>query len=167
MFTKVDLSNYKMKLKGAESLNEILGFEGKVSTLMFSIFREKLEAISIFDFKVRTYRPVKDRINGTLSFLYTLYYSYLYSEVISEGLDPYVSFLHTKRGTHSAFVSDMMEEARVYLTWLLFNFIEDIYSDGYRDNYLTFEGRRVVLKEFDNFIESYENSLLKEVKEML
>jgi len=134
---------------------------------MFAKFKEELEKREIFEFKKRTYRPVEDRINGVLSFLYTLYYSYLYAEVIAEGLDPYVSFLHIKRGTHAALVSDLMEEARVLLTWLLLEFIEEIYEDKFEELYLTPEGRKIVLKEFDAFVQSYENSVLTTIKEML
>jgi CRISPR-associated protein Cas1 len=165
--TKNSLKRYKNKLEEVNTLNEILGVEGGASNYMFSKFKEKLEEKSIFEFKKRTYRPVEDKINGVLSFLYTLYYSYLYAEIIAEGLDPYISFLHIKRGTHSAFVSDMMEEARVFLTWLLLEFIEEIYDDKFEELYLNIEGRKIVLKYFDKFLLEYENSILKEIKELL
>ena len=162
-----NLNRYKEKLKDVKSLNEILGIEGSVSSLFFREFKENLEKREIFEFKKREYRPVKDRINGVLSFLYTLYYNYLYSEVIANGLDPYVGFLHIKRGRHAVFVSDMMEEARVELTWLLFDFIDEIYPDRFEGLFLDKKGRKIVLKFFDEFVYRYENTLLKKTKEML
>ncbi len=102
-----------------------------------------------------------------MSFLYTLFYSYSYAESISQGLDPYISFLHIKRGTHASFVSDIMEEARVYLTWMLLEFINEIYPNKFEELYLNSDGRKIGLKRFDEFVANYENSLLKEVKDML
>ncbi len=165
--TQNSLLRYKKKINNCKNLNELLGIEGGASNYMFSIFKKELIKRNITEFQKRDYRPVKDRINGVLSFLYTLYYSYLYAEVIAEGLDPYVSFLHVKRGTHSAFVSDVMEEARVYLTWLLFEFIEEIYPNQFEGLFLNIEGRKTLLHYFDNFISNYENRLLSEIKEML
>ena len=155
------------KLKECKSLNEILGVEGIVSTYMFSKFKEELESNGIFDFKKREYRPVKDRVNGVLSFLYTLYYSYLFSEVVSNGLDPYIGFLHIKRGRHSAFVSDMMEDARVRLTFLAIEILKDVYEDGFDGLYLTNDARRILLNRFDEFIQWYENRLFEDFKELL
>lgn len=161
------MDRYKKKIEKVKTLNEILGIEGSASAYMFLKFKEELEKIGIFEFTKRVYRPVKDRINGLLSFLYTLYYSYLYGEVISEGLDPFIGFLHIKRGKHAVFVSDMMEEARVELTFLAVEILKDIYEDGFEGIYLNSDARKYVLRKFDKFILNYENSLLKEVKEQL
>ena len=161
------LNRYKLKLENVNTLNEILGVEGSSSIYMYKKFREELQNIGIDEFQKREYRPVKDRVNGILSFLYTLYYSFLHSVVVSEGFDPYIGFLHIKRGKHSAFVSDMMEEARIYLTKLAVEILEEVYPEGFDGIYLDYEARKIVLKKFDNFIETYENSLLKEIKEKL
>jgi CRISPR-associated protein Cas1 len=161
------MDRYKKKIEKVKTLNEILGIEGSASAYMFLKFKEELEKIGIFEFTKRVYRPVKDRINGLLSFLYTLYYSYLYGEVISEGFDPFIGFLHIKRGKHAVFVSDMMEEARVELTFLAVEILKDIYEDGFEGIYLNSDARKYVLRKFDKFILNYENSLLKEVKERL
>ena len=161
------MDRYKNQLNETNNLNSILGIEGNASIYMFKKFREKLEEIGISDFKKREYHPVKDKINGLLSFLYSLYYTYLYTEIISEGFDPYIGFLHIKRGKHAVFVSDMMEEARVKLTFLAVDILKDIYEDGFDELYLNTESRKFVLKEFDNFLNSYENTLLRDTKEKL
>lgn len=158
------LNRYKERLSKCTSLDEILGVEGSSSNYMFRKFKEDLEKIGIKEFQKREYRPVRDRVNGVLSFLYSLYYGFLFSEVISCGFDPYAGIVHKKRGKHAVFVSDMMEEARVYLTKLAFLILQEIYKDGFVGLYLNDEARRFVLKEFDEFILSYENSLLKEFK---
>jgi len=166
-YLKKSLNRYKEKLKSTNSLDEILGIEGSCSSYMFRKFRENLENIGITEFKKREYRPVKDRVNGLLSFLYSMYYAFLFSEVISLGFDPYAGIVHKKRGKHAVFVSDMMEEARVYLTKLAIFILKDIYPDGFDGLYLNNEARKFVIKEFDEFLISYENSLLREFKEKL
>jgi len=166
-FVGRSLYRHIKKLEDCKSLNEILGVEGIVSTYMFSKLKKELEAYGIFDFKKREYRPVKDRVNGVLSFLYTLYYSYLFAEIVSEGMDPYIGFLHIKRGRHAAFVSDMMEEARVELTELSIEILSEVYNDGFDGLYLTNDARRILLNKFDEFVQWYENSLFDGFKELL
>jgi len=161
----VDLSFAKFKLLKAMSLNEILGIEGIISKLMFDKFKKELRMLGIKDFKKRTYNPPTDRINGVLSFLYTLYYSFVFSEIIANGFDPYIGFLHRKRGTHAVFASDVMEEARVLLTFESIELIKSLYPHSFDGLYLNLEGRKKLLKFFDRFIENYDNTILKTFKE--
>jgi len=166
-FVGRSLGRYKVRLRECKSLNEVFGVEGAVSTLMFNRFKEELEENGIFDFKKREFRPVKDRVNGVLSFLYTLYYAYLFSEVVSCGMDPYIGFLHIKRGRHAAFVSDMMEDARVKLTEIAIDILQEVYEDGFEGLYLNSEARRYVLGVFDDFVQWYENDLFEDFKDLL
>ena len=166
-FSEKSLNRYKKKLQEVDNLQSILGVEGSASTYMFEKFKNSLNEMMIFDFTSRSYRPVKDKINGLLSFLYTMYYNFLFAEVVGAGFDAYIGFLHIKRGRHCALVSDLMEEARVYLTKLAIEILDEIYQDGFEGLYLTNEARKFVIKKFDEFIISYENNLIKEVKEKL
>ena len=151
----------KKDFKDIKSYQELLGVEGISSNLMFQIFKKELESLGIREFKKREYRPVKDRVNGILSFLYTLYYSFIYGELVSFGFDPYAGFLHRKRGQHAVLCSDVMEEARVYLTKLAIEILKDIYPKGFEGIYLDKEGRKFLLSKFDNFVLNYENRILK------
>ncbi len=163
----LELGIMKAKLRNANKLNEVLGIEGNASKYMFEIFKKELRKRDIKEFVKRAYNPPPDRINGLLGFLYTLYYSYVFSEIIANGFDPYIGFLHQKRGTHAVFASDVMEEARVKLTFLALSILDKVYPDKFEEKYLSLEGRREVLREFDKFIEKYENSILKEFKDMV
>ncbi len=122
-FTGQDLSDYLQMLKNTESYNQILGIEGNVSALFFDHFKEYLKDKDL-GFERRQYNPPSDPVNALLSLTYSLFYSFLFSIALSKGYDPYVGFLHRKRGTHAAFVSDVMEAFRVDLTrfvGILFN----------------------------------------------
>ena len=151
----------KKDFKEIKTYQELLGVEGIFSAAMFEKFKKELNKLGIKEFKKREYRPVKDRVNGLLSFLYTLYYSFVYADLVSLGFDPYVGFLHRKRGEHAVLCSDVMEEARVYLTKLALDILKNIYSNGFDGIYLNNEARKKVILEFDKFIINYENSILK------
>jgi CRISPR-associated protein Cas1 len=166
-FVNRRMNKYKEMLNECKTLNQILGIEGLSSRYMYEKFRELLKSINIDEFKKRAYNPAPDRINGLLSFLYTLYYAFLHSEVIALGFDPFIGFLHIKRGKHSVFVSDMMEEARVLLTNLTYEILRDLGTEIFNGKYLSKDGKKEVLKKFDKFILNYENVLLKELKEKL
>ena len=161
------LARYLKKIGDVKNHDELMGIEGKASLYMFEKFRENLEKEGIYDFERRMHRPVKDRVNGLLSFLYTLYYALMYSLLISEGFDPYISFLHVKRGKHVSLASDLMEVGRVKLTFLAIDILKEIYKDGFVGLYLNDEARRFVLREFDKFVIDYENLLIKDVKGLL
>lgn len=166
-FAQRSLDRYKIKLEGVESMEIILGIEGSATLHMFSKFRNRLEAVGIDEFKKREYRPVKDRVNALLSFLYTMYYSFVFAQLIKDGFDPYFSFLHKKRGAHATLASDVMEPARVELTALALDILPKIYSDGFKGVYLDFKEKQLVCKEFAKFLANYENTLIKEIKGML
>ena len=166
-FANRKMNKHKEMLKDCKTLNQILGVEGLSSRYMYEKFKQLLSDIGIDEFKKRAYNPAPDRINGLLSFLYTLYYSFLHSEVIASGFDPFIGFLHIKRGKHSVFVSDMMEEARVFLTNLAYEILKDLGVEIFDGIYLSKDGKKEVIKKFDEFILSYENTLLKDVKDRL
>ena len=128
------LNRYTKKVENVDNLDSLRGVEGAVSLYLFKKLREDLKSVGI-EFERRSYNPPKDEVNSLLSLVYTLYYGYLYSIVLSSGLDPYIGFLHQKRGTHAPFVSDLMEPQRAKLT----NFVAELFLK-----------REVTLKDFDS-----------------
>ncbi len=124
-YSGLDLTFLKEKLLYVSTYNEILGIEGKASALFFEFFRKKLN--NKYGFKERKYYPSPDPVNSILSLIYTLYHNVLYSIVVSKGFDPYIGFLHRKRGIHSAFVSDIIEFSRPALSM----YVLDLFNGGY------------------------------------
>ena len=111
----IDLDYFKIKVDQVNNYAVLLGLEGQVSKIMFQKFEEMIEPTS-FNFKERNYHPPKDEVNALLSFVYTLGYNLSTALILLKGFDPYVSFLHSKRGAHAAFSSDLMEIIRPKLT---------------------------------------------------
>ena len=165
-FLKVSLNRYKEKLSFAKSLNEVLGIEGACSAYFFRKIKEVLNANGI-EFEKREYRPIKDRVNGLFSFVYYLYYTFLHSIVLNEGYDPYIGFLHRKRGQHMAFVSDLMEVYRVVLTEFVVELLvnKKINEDDFKDLYLTYEGRKKFVRFYLDLIDRMNHTkFLREIE---
>ena len=120
----INLDEHKKALQKAQNINTILGIEGGASTKMFERFRKLLKNINL-EFTRRTYNPPKDPINSILSSAYMFFYNGLVPEVLSWGFDPYLSFLHRKKGVHHAFVSDLMEIIRPSITINVYRFLQN------------------------------------------
>lgn len=119
------MQRYSELAKSSDTLDSLMGIEGSATLYMFEKIRSELTEIGI-EFGARSYHPPKDEVNSLLSFVYTLHYTYIYSLLLSRGLDPYIGFLHHKRGKHAALVSDVMESQRVQLT----RFVADLFLEG-------------------------------------
>lgn len=138
-----NLNSFKTLLDKAQTLSEIMGVEGVVSKHMFEVLSRKLEGTP-FEFNGRNYRPPKDMVNALLSFSYTLVYNLSLSIVVCKGFDPYTSFLHTGRGSHASFVSDIMEPVRPLVTNLVF---ENLSSGNFSPNEGNIDGGYFILKQ--------------------
>ncbi|RME08360.1 MAG: CRISPR-associated endonuclease Cas1, partial [Aquificota bacterium] len=107
----VNLEYMRTMAERADSIEELMGYEGIASRYMFeSLSRE------IPQFSGRNYRPPKDHVNALLSLVYNIAYYQARSLLLTLGLDPYLSFLHSRRGRHASFASDIMEPLRPFLT---------------------------------------------------
>lgn len=135
-------------------LDVLRGIEGRAAQQYFSVFdmmilREK----EIFTFEGRSKRPSIGRVNGLLSFAYTLLAHDCASAVESVGLDAYVGFLHRDRPGRASLALDLMEELRsVYVDRFVLSLINNRVVKGSefveKENgvmYLSEEARRNVL----------------------
>jgi len=97
-------------------LDGLRGLEGDAARIYFSVFDHLiLGQKDTFTFHERSRRPPLDRVNGLLSFLYTLLLHDVRSALESVGLDPAVGFLHRDRPGRPGLALDLMEEFRPFL----------------------------------------------------
>ncbi|MCD7844277.1 MAG: type I-C CRISPR-associated endonuclease Cas1c [Oscillospiraceae bacterium] len=95
------------------SLESLRGLEGAAATVYFGVVNELiLNHQEAFSFQGRSRRPPLDRINGLLSFVYTLLAHDCASALETVGLDSYVGFLHRDRPGRTSLALDLMEELR-------------------------------------------------------
>jgi len=114
----LELDREKELLRESQDLDTVRGIEGNASRKMFQRVKEELSETE-FTFSGRAYNPPPDEVNALLSLAYTMVYLTALPVVVTLGYDPYIGFLHSKRGTHAAFCSDVMEPIRPSITYSL------------------------------------------------
>lgn len=105
------------RLKDAPDLETIRGHEGESARAYFQVFDLMVKENARADFTMngRNRRPPIDRVNGILSFLYTLLLHDCVSAAEGVGLDSQMGFLHALRPGRPALGLDLMEELRALL----------------------------------------------------
>lgn len=106
------------KVPKAESLQELLGFEGAIAAHYFRSFGTMLKPRDIdtsWDFESRNRRPPRDPVNTLLSFGYALLAKECTVALLSEGLDPWWGLYHQPRHGRPALALDLMEPFRPVL----------------------------------------------------
>lgn len=134
----------------------IMGIEGNCAKAYFGIFdRLILHQKEDFRMQSRTKRPPLDRVNATLSFLYTIATSSYASALESVGLDSYAGFYHALRSGRCSLACDLVEEIRSVIERMVLTMINlkqlkacdfEIQVSG--AVYLNKEGKRKVLTEW-------------------
>ena len=150
----LELDREKELLAEAKDLDTIRGIEGNASRKMFQKVKEELLETE-FTFNGRAYNPPPDEVNALLSFAYTMVYATTLPPVVALGYDPYIGFLHSKRGTHAAFCSDVMEPIRPLITYAL---VEEIKRQLFKreDFEETLKGYRLKEEALNRFLNWYE-----------
>ena len=107
------MSVYSKKINEAKTIEELMGIEGFLAKMYYQGVNFMID--EDYYFNQRTKRPPKDPFNAVLSFGYTLLHYEIFTTVVSKGLNPYASFLHSDRHKHPALCSDLIEEWRPIL----------------------------------------------------
>lgn len=95
----------------AESVDEILGYEGNAAKSYFACL-PRLAENEDFAFEGRSTHPPRDPFNSMISYGYSLLHRNIIGTVERHGLHPYFAFMHQLKGGHAALASDLIEELR-------------------------------------------------------
>lgn len=114
MQTIIDKMSRNIKrIDEIDSIDGLMGIEGYLARLYYQAINMIID--KEFAFEKRTKRPPKDPFNAIISFGYTLLHYEIFTTLVTKGLNPYASFLHSDRHKHPALCSDLMEEWRPIL----------------------------------------------------
>ncbi len=97
-------------IDGAETTNELLGIEGKCSSIYFHSYGHMFKGD--FEFHGRNRRPPKDPINVIISLGYTFLTKEICATLEAESFEPYLGFLHGIRYGRKSLALDVIEEFR-------------------------------------------------------
>ena len=164
----LELDREKELLAGAKDLDTIRGIEGNASRKMFQKVKDELSETE-FTFNGRAYNPPPDEVNALLSFAYTMVYLTTLPPVVALGYDPYIGFLHAKRGTHAAFCSDVMEPVRPLITYTLVEGIKRklFKRDDFEETLKGYRLKEEPLGRFLNWFERETPKVLEKISQTL
>lgn len=111
-----ELQEGLLKIRTVDNIDQLWGIEGELASRYFSVFDELiLNQKDDFIFQTRNRRPPMDRVNALLSFAYAVVERECANALRSDGLDPFVGFMHTDRPGRESMALDIMEEFRSIL----------------------------------------------------
>ncbi|MCX7991570.1 MAG: CRISPR-associated endonuclease Cas1 [Proteobacteria bacterium] len=119
--TMEQLKEHLKKVDKLITLEEIRGYEGRVSRIIFSLFSDHTKAD---EFKItKRDRLRKDYINTLLNFGYHLLFVRINMLVRSKNLNPYLGFLHYSTDDYEQFVCDIQEIFRARIDKIILKLI--------------------------------------------
>jgi len=150
------LDNYRKVLDAASSTEEVMSIEAHVRKVYYSNWAD----ITGWDFEGRTKRPPSNALNALISFGNALTYTTVLKEIHRTALNPTISYLHEPSERRYSLALDIAEIFKpVFVDRLIFRLInlnmlqEKHFDTNTNSAYLTEEGRRLFVKEFEGFIE--------------
>jgi len=136
--------------------NSLLGLEGSISKIYFSMLR--LFTPKAFAFEKRSRRPAMDFFNAGLNYLYGMTYSIVEGGIYAKGLDPYSGFLHTDNYRKPSLVFDLIEPVRPLIDkmWMRLLLEGEINEKHFikkeQGFWLSKEGKRIVIPAFNDYL---------------
>ena len=109
----IEMQNMHKKLLIAESIEQVMGYEGTAAKIYFRTLGELIDPE--FKFSGRSRRPPLDPFNSMISLGYSIIMNELYGKIEGKGLNPYFGLMHKDREKHPTLASDLMEEWRAVL----------------------------------------------------
>ena len=105
------LKMYRKKLPLAQSVDELMGWEGIASRTYFSAYPLLLDT-SLWPWQGRNRRPPKEPVNALLSYGYAFLEREVRLAVLGARLDVRIGFLHSNNGRKDSLAYDLMEPFR-------------------------------------------------------
>jgi CRISPR-associated protein Cas1 len=151
--SSIDLRN--KEIDNCHTISELMGIEGNIKNDYFKSMDEKLPE----QFKIikRTRQPPENKANAIISYLNSVMYSIVSSEIFSTHLHPALSFLHEpfeRRTSLSLDISELFKPLvcdRVFLKLTRLKMLNetDFIEEKVGGIFLSENGRKKVIKEFD------------------
>lgn len=87
-----DIENYKKQISNAQSIQELMGYEGNIRHRYYEAWPILIN--QSIDFEKRVMHPPDNMINSLISFVNSLIYTKTLTEVYQTQLNPTISYLH-------------------------------------------------------------------------
>lgn len=170
----VRLGNDKLPLmetqiNSAKNIQELMGIEGNIHIRYLEILDQKLPAK--FKINSRTRRPPTNYTNSMMSYIYSVLYGIVASEIFGTHLSPSISFLHELSERRSSLALDIAEIFRpIFCDRTILRLVNlkiidenDFVTDG--GVFMNEKGKRKLLQELDKKLQetTYVKTLRRKV----
>ena len=156
--TMNEVTSLIKKIESAEKITALMGLEGNIHKVYYSAWNIIID--QEIDFNKRVKRPPDNMINTLISYLNSLVYTTVLSEIYKTQLDPTISYLHepgTSRYSLSLDIAEIFKPLiadRLIFSLLNKNQIQEKHFTK-KLNYLYLEeaGSKTILSEYDKSLQ--------------
>lgn len=148
------IDTYKDKLENQKKIAALMGIEGNIREVYYRAFNKIVD--QEINFEKRVKHPPDNMINTMISFLNSMVYTTVLSEIYKTQLSPLVSFLHEPGERRFSLSLDIAEVFKPMLAdRIIFNLLNrnQITLDSFEKElnylYLKESARKCIVKEFD------------------
>jgi CRISPR-associated protein Cas1 len=152
--TVQEIENLRLSIKTTDTTHELMGLEGNIRDRYYGCWGEIVGQEYALDKRVK--HPPDNAINTLVSFINSLMYTTVLSEIYHTHLTPTVSFLHGPGERRYSLALDLSEIFKpVIVDKLIFKLLntKQIQEKHFRKElnfcYLEESGRKIVLQEYD------------------
>jgi CRISPR-associated protein Cas1 len=153
-----EIESLSNKIENGKSINEIMGIEGNIRKIYYATWNDIIKQDIQFEKRVK--RPPDNMINSLISFVNSLIYTTVLTEIYKTQLNPTISFLHepgTKRFSLCLDLSEIFKPLigdRMIFSILNKNQItEEDFEQKSNYLYIKENGKKKILMEYDKRLE--------------
>lgn len=150
-----DIESIRRNIFNAKSVTELMGYEGSIRKIYYKTWN--IIVNQDINFEKRVKNPPDNMINTLISFVNTLIYTRVLSEIYKTQLNPTISYLHepgVRRFSLSLDISEIFKPLigdRLIFSILNRNQItEKSFTENMNNLHLTKEASMIIAKEFDD-----------------
>ncbi len=152
-----EVKYYLKNLSNAQDISELMGMEGNIHKIYYKSFNNIIDREIDFDKRVK--RPPDNIINTLISYLNSLVYTTVLSEIYKTQLDPTISFLHEPGDSRFSLSLDIAEIFKPLIAdRLIFSMLnknqlqEKHFSQELNYLYIKEQGSKIILTEYDKML---------------
>jgi CRISPR-associated protein Cas1 len=152
-----EISSYLELIHFADSVPELLGYEGSVRNIYYSVWNELIKSGG--DFNKRIKQPPYGIVNSLISFGNSVLYGIILSEIYRTRLNPYVGFIHEAGDKKQPLVYDLSEIFKPVIVDRVIFRVLNLNIIGEKDFHKTPKGFYLKDPQRKKFVEEIENRL--------
>lgn len=154
-----NISKYRINIKNANSIQELMGIEGNIHKEYYKAWNIIINQDINFNKRVR--QPPDNVINTLISFINTLVYTKVLSQIYKTQLNPTISYLHQPSTSRFSLCLDISEVFKPILAdRLVFSLLnkkqidENSFTKNLNYMHLKKEASKIIVQEFDKKLDT-------------